>query len=185
MRISSIFRKVGKFIFTCSWIVLITFLAIALVSKANGDDGSILGYQVKSVLSGSMEPGIQTGSIIVIDTKANPADYQRGDIVTFTGEEGMLITHRIQEVQHSGTQFITKGDANNGPDVSPIPVSNIVGEYSGITIPFVGYVLHFATTAQGAALLFILPGILLVSYSIITIRKALKEVKQLVEKKTA
>ncbi|WP_370642311.1 hypothetical protein [Virgibacillus salidurans] len=42
----------------------------------------------------------------------------------------------------------------------------MVGEYIGLTIPCVGYAIVFATSKQGALLVLILPGVLLVAYSV-------------------
>src|SRR5438445_7469167 len=79
----------------------------------------LLRYQTYVVLSGSMEPTIHTGSVIVA-TAADPAALQVGDIVTFVrpGDEEN-VTHRIIEIKGSpqGRSFVTKGDASGAPDV--------------------------------------------------------------------
>jgi signal peptidase len=47
-------------------ILLIGVAALVIPAKISGEQPEIFGYQLKSVLSGSMEPGIQTGSVIAI-----------------------------------------------------------------------------------------------------------------------
>ena len=42
-----------------------------------------MGYQFKSVLSGSMEPTFLTGSIIAIEPNKDGSKYQKGDVITF------------------------------------------------------------------------------------------------------
>ena len=42
-----------------------------------------MGYQFKSVLSGSMEPTFLTGSIIAIEPTKDGSKYQKGDVITF------------------------------------------------------------------------------------------------------
>src|SRR5688500_13738077 len=56
----------------------------------------LLGWQSLVVYSGSMEPTIPVGSIVVLQPVA-PAQLQVGDVVTFarTAEPGVQVTHRI------------------------------------------------------------------------------------------
>ncbi len=46
--------------------VLFMMIFVVVSSKASGGEPQFFGYQIKTVLSGSMEPGIQTGSIIAV-----------------------------------------------------------------------------------------------------------------------
>lgn len=144
--------------------IAICFLVfIVFSSRLSGEDPTIFGYQMKVVLSGSMEPTFQTGSIISIRVSNDPSFYQKGDIITFHLED-KLITHRILEVKKANGQvsYKTKGDNNNGPDLWTVSAQDIVGEYTGFTIPYVGYALNYANTKAGIALLLIVPGIWLV-----------------------
>ena len=79
------------------------------------------GYGMAVILSGSMEPSMSVGDLIIVH-ESN--DYVIGDAVVFQ-EGGMLITHRVVDIRED--EYITKGDANNAED-KPILVSNIVGE---------------------------------------------------------
>lgn len=147
-------------------------------SKASGGQPIILGYQLKTVLSGSMEPGIQTGSIIAIKPGRVMSRFQKGDVITFNASENKLITHRVAKVEGKGKnlRYVTKGDHNDAPDPDRVLPSNVVGEYRGFTLPFVGYGMNFAQSKNGAALLLVLPGILLLIFSGITIWKAIQEI---------
>lgn len=173
-----ILRWSSNLVTTILFIIFIFMVFFVVSSKVSGGEPQILGYQLKSVLSGSMEPGIQTGSIIVVKPTADKTSFKEGDIITFLEEENILITHRIIEVIKSGEQVLyrTKGDNNNGPDINPVLSENVVAEYTGFTIPYVGYFINFAQTKEGSALLLILPGLLLLAYSVITTWKAIAEV---------
>lgn len=85
---------------------------------------SILGYGILEVASGSMEPTIHTGDIIVIDT--NEEHFNIDDIITFYDKEGSFVTHRIISKDEDGS-FITKGDMNNTDDGIVKP-NQIVGK---------------------------------------------------------
>jgi signal peptidase I len=106
----------------------------------------VFGHPVMTVLSGSMTPAIRTGDVIVDDqvTSTQATHLQVGQIVSFREAAGStaIITHRIIAVQdHSGqVSYVTKGDANNAPDTSPRPASDVVGVVSH-DIPRGGYIL--------------------------------------------
>ena len=154
--------------------VLFILLFVVVSMKASGGEAGLFGYQIKSVLSGSMEPGIQTGSIIAVKETDTTHHFEKGDVITFLTDEGMVVTHRIEQVKDDGQTYITKGDANDGADLDPVMQENIIGKYSGVTVPYVGYAMSFLNSSKGAALLMVLPGIGLVIYSIIQIRQAIR-----------
>lgn len=165
--------------------MLLVFTVFAVISvKASGGDPSAFGYQFKSVLSGSMEPEIQTGSIIAIKEVDGTERFAEGDVITFITKDNIHITHRIVEVQDGGERYITQGDNNNGPDVEPVLAQNIVGIYTGFTIPYAGYIVNFANSKEGAALLLILPGLLLIGYAAVTIWRALRQLETPTETKS-
>jgi signal peptidase I len=151
---------------------------VAVSSKSKGGEPSILGYQLKTVLSGSMEPTFKTGSIIAIKPLQNTNQLKKGDIITFHLDEDNLATHRIIEVIKTDNQVMykTKGDNNKNPDQDTVVSQNVVAKYTGFTLPYLGYLINFMKTKNGAALLLILPGLLLISYSGFTVFKALKEI---------
>lgn len=97
------------------------FISIKVLHK---DLAAINGYALLEVVSGSMEPTIYKGDMIIINTKEK--DYKENDIITFRGKEGEFVTHRIKYID--GKTMITKGDNNNTED-DAITVSSIVGKY--------------------------------------------------------
>ncbi|MCK5096337.1 MAG: signal peptidase I [Candidatus Pacebacteria bacterium] len=136
---------------------------------------------VKVVLSGSMEPAIPVGSVIVI----KPAEsYAVGDVITFGKDTKTSIptTHRIVDVRIEGeeTFFKTQGDANEDPDMSELKEGAIAGKVL-ITIPFLGYLIDFARQPIGFILLIIIPAACIM---IDEIRKIWMEVKKMKKEKT-
>jgi signal peptidase I len=86
-----------------------------------------------------MRPAMEVGDIsIVIST--NPSNIQVGDIIQYWQGEEMNL-HRVVEIRQteSGLQFITKGDANNAADTTPVTADQIKGKLI-LTIPKVGWV---------------------------------------------
>ncbi len=162
-------------------LLLMTFLVIS--SKASGGEPSAFGYQFKTVLSGSMEPTFNTGSLIAVKPVEDTTIIGKDDIITFAMEDGSLTTHRVMEVINNGDNvlFQTKGDNNEDMDTQPVLAENVTAVYSGVTVPYLGYFIDFAKSSKGTAMLLILPGILLLGYAAITIYKALKEIEGLKE----
>lgn len=121
------------------------------------------------VLSGSMEPALSSGDVAVVDAVGVGA-IERGDIINFQRDEDTrTTTHRVIEVVERDGQraFRTKGDNNEDPDQGVVTQSELRGRVmtlGGIpfAIPLVGYLIWFADTRTGFALLFIVPVTLLV-----------------------
>lgn len=76
-------------------------------------------WRIVPVLSGSMEPSISTGSVVIATPKPL-SDVRAGDVIIYRIPVGdnRLIVHRVLEVVEPGAQpvVITKGDANSAPD---------------------------------------------------------------------
>lgn len=172
--------KITSNVITVLLFVLIIMVAIVVISsRAAGGEPQIMGYQLKSVLSGSMEPTFQTGSIIAVKPVEDAAStVKENDVITYVQEDGSLVTHRVIDVINNGeqTMFHTKGDNNEDADTQPVLADNVQAVYTGYTIPYVGYFIDFAQSSKGTAILLIVPGILLLGYSGLTIYQAIREI---------
>lgn len=167
---------------------VVGFIALLLVTGAfvlqafpglAGADAALI------VQSGSMEPAISTGSVVFV-AEHPPDTVSEGDIITFSDDEGYLITHRVHEVHRTETsfRFITKGDANENADPEPVYRSNYVGKVPEIdlpllgtyylTIPFMGYVVSFSNTGVGWLVLVVAPVMLLIANELWTLYDALE-----------
>jgi signal peptidase I len=174
--------KAKKWISRTVTIILSITLALMIIavisSKASGGEPKIFGYQLKTVLSGSMEPTFKTGSIIAVKPVEDPTKLKEKDVITFKDSQDVLVTHRIVEViENDGqTMFRTQGDNVDKPDSEAVLPQNVVAKYTGFTLPFVGYFLDFAKSKNGTAILTIIPGLLLLIYAGFSVFKALKEI---------
>jgi signal peptidase len=125
------------------------------------------------VYTGSMEPAIPVGSVVVIKP-ANPETLKVGDIICFKteAEYPKTVTHRIIGITSQG--FITKGDANEDPDQWIVKKENVIGKVIAV-IPFLGYLGYFVRTPIGFILLIIIPATIII---IMEIRNIVKELKK-------
>jgi len=128
-----------------------------------------------TVQSGSMTPAIKMGSIVLIKPMSN---YKVGDIITFgkISKTQTPTTHRIFDIKVNvgKPSYVTKGDANNGPDQKEISQSDIIGKVF-LHIPYLGYVVAAARTKLGFAFIIIVPAIAIIIEEISKIKKEIKK----------
>lgn len=127
-------------------VVLVVILAILLVGAR------LIGLQVFTVLSGSMEPTYHVGSLIYVK-KVDPFQLKSGDVITFMLDEDTVATHRVVEVvpdeeDASVIRFRTKGDANEAEDGSLVHYRNVIGT-PVFTIPKLGYLANYIQHPPG------------------------------------
>ena len=128
--------------FTSLLVALVVILALLLVGAR------LIGYQVYTVLSGSMEPTYATGSLIYVrPTEAK--DIIVGMPITYVLDEKLtVVTHRVIIADPVNQQFTTKGDANQTPDGSPVHFKNLIGT-PVFTIPYLGYLANYIQKPPG------------------------------------
>ena len=135
------------------WDIITTVLVGIVVMLAILPVGArVIGLQVFTVLSGSMEPAYHTGSLIYVK-EVDAFDLETGDVITFMLNEDTVATHRIVEVVPDETdssviRFRTKGDANDVEDGSLVHYKNVIGT-PVFTIPYLGYVASYIQKPPG------------------------------------
>ena len=127
-------------------VALVVLLALLLVGAR------IIGLQVFTVLSGSMEPTYHTGALIYVK-KVDPYTIEVGQPITFMLDENTVATHRVvgivpDEEDSTVIRFRTKGDANEAEDGSLVHYKNVIGT-PVFTIPYLGYVADYIQHPPG------------------------------------
>ena len=140
------------FIWTVSIILglIVAFLAFVFISP---------DYDLYIVRSGSMEPAIAVGDMVLAGP-VGTGGIKPGVIISYELGKN-LITHRVLSID--GNTLITKGDANKEPDSTPVRLSQVQSRYI-FRIPFAGYVAGFLRTRPGWLLSIVLPSIVLVGF---------------------
>ena len=129
-------------------IVLLALLFFAgsgsfLYGKLSGDPlPEFLGWSQAVVMSGSMEPEIPVGALVLIREQSS---YTSGDVVVYEDDAGNLITHRLLRMEDG--KAVTKGDANNVED-EPIETEQILGKVRAV-LPGAGDTVLFFRTPMG------------------------------------
>ena len=124
------------------------FVVFALPEVVGADESYV-------VLSGSMEPTLSPGDVVIVDATATVGV---GDIITYDTGDQVPTTHRVIDERDGGYQ--TKGDANENVDSGLVAFESVIGR-TIITIPFVGYVILWANSPVGYVLLVVIPLVLL------------------------
>lgn len=158
--------KILKIIY---WFLLSILAVIAILTIASALNLPF-GYKFYLVQSGSMEPTIKTGSLII--SKQQPS-YQPNDIITFQSKNS-TITHRLIEIKED--QYFTKGDANDAPDFQPIKPDLILGKVI-LKLPLIGKPIAFAKTKEGFIILIIIPATIIVYSEILAIKNQIQLIK--------
>lgn len=91
--------------------------------------------QAVVVTSGSMGPTVRPGDVLLVRRVHDP--LRVGSIAVFRNATGSgLTTHRVVEVDPMG-RYVTKGDANAGPDSTPVQPNHVIGS-TILVVPLVG-----------------------------------------------
>lgn len=126
-------QKIGSALSTLACVTaLLLFLLITVQIYTQGY-ANIAGFSVFRVVTGSMEPNIPVGSLLL--SKETPiSQIETEDVVCFVSKEpataGKVITHRVVSIiqKTDGTIVLeTKGDANLSADRRYVTAENLVG----------------------------------------------------------
>lgn len=155
--------------------ILIINITLIIKSYTNKDAvPSIGGYCPLIVLTGSMEPEIKSGDLIICK-QIDSEDVKVGDVISFFDPDSTgkaVLTHRVTEIvtEDGDLKFRTKGDANNAEDDSLVPASELVGIYR-TRIPGAGNIAMFMQSTAGLVVCVVVPLILLITWDIFRRRR--------------
>ena len=124
------------------WIMTgILILIIAMVAIPR-----IFGIEFRAVLTGSMEPDIPVGSLVVIVPTA-AEDIKVGNVITFITESHKVVTHKVVRINLEKNEFITQGITNNTVDPAN-RYENVMGVVR-FSVPVIGRVFSWVSTLHG------------------------------------
>lgn len=113
-------------------------------------------YRFFLVQSGSMEPSIMVGDLILVKKQSS---YSQNEVITFQNQNQRITTHRINEIKNGS--IITKGDANRVEDNDLINQEQILGKVV-LVLPKLGFLVAFAKTLPGLIILVLIPSLILI-----------------------
>ncbi|MEZ5323148.1 MAG: signal peptidase I [Microthrixaceae bacterium] len=119
-----------------------------------------LGWEATAVESGSMQPALNRGDVVVLKPEPRPAAV--GTVVRFhTAGHDATTLHRIVAVDHRRHTYTTRGDANPTVDTDAVPFDAVDGE-GVLVVPLLGYPILWLHEANLGALAMLLVGLAVV-----------------------
>ena len=97
---------------------------VAVVYNNEKEEFYIFGYRPVLVLSGSMEPYMETNSIAIVQ---KTKDINEGDVVMFRIDEDTRVCHRAVAIDAEGN-ITTKGDNNEKADYDKVSEDMVEGK---------------------------------------------------------
>ncbi len=151
-----IIRKITTGFFTTIFLLIVCLLGYTTIARVSGNPlPTVFGWGSVVVLSGSMEPELPVGSLLIIHKEDS---YKVGEIITYEDEYGNLVTHRLVSLEND--KAITKGDANNTEDI-PFSISKIYGKVK-VVMPSVGGIILWLKTPLGICTILLIGGLLII-----------------------
>ena len=110
-------------------------------------------YPILAVASGSMEPVLYAGDLILVEGVQNFSDIHvasedadpPGDILVYQGTEDLIVHRAIDKKNNTDGSivFITHGDANSPGSREQVDEDSVVGRYIGFKVPWLGNIALF------------------------------------------
>ena len=150
------YKIVGKFLSLILNILLIIVTIIIIIGGyyiyqikiTKNDYANLFGYTFFEVATGSMEPTMSIGDVVVVKITK---EIEQNDIIVYKDGES-IITHRL--IEKDNEKLIAKGDANNSED-KPIEESMVLGKVVKI-IPKIGIWRRIFTSPEVVGLIILL-----------------------------
>ncbi len=174
----NIINGVSVIIIAAAVLVLLT-----VVLTKSGDVPNILGYSVFRVMTGSMEPAIETDSLIVVK-RVEASEIKIGDVISFFSQDpahgGAVNTHRVTAIEQNGEEwnFVTKGDANQLEDKYVTSSKDLIGKVVYVS-HVMGIIVHLLSNPLIFIPVIVLPMFVILVYNLAcTIRVTRNIVKE-------
>lgn len=153
------------FVVTLGLILCVGLCGILVFQQLTGRQPSLFGYRMYHVITGSMEPTIETGGNVIVKS-VDEDELSVGDIITFQSKEAAIYghanTHRILRIEmdeQNRRVYVTKGDANPVEDEEIVYYDEIYGKvvYSTNAIKWFSLFFDFVRTKEGFFTVIVFP----------------------------
>lgn len=138
------------------------------------------GLSAHPVLSGSMEPALKVGGMIIC-RDIPVGEVKVGDIIGFNTPNGQKITHRVIDIveEEGGKRwFRTKGDANEDPDPDLVSISTERVDKVVYHLPYLGFFSSFMQKKLAFLVFICAPALILLVLFSRDLVKAVEELKR-------
>ena len=147
--------RIATGVLAALFVLIVCLFGYTTIARVSGNPlPTVFGWGSAVVLSGSMEPELPVGALIIIHKEPS---YKTGEIITYKDEYGSPVTHRLVSLDNG--EVVAKGDANNTED-APFPASQIYGKVRAV-LPGVGSTILWLKTPPGICAILLIGGLLI------------------------
>lgn len=135
---------VGSVLAVVAVVVARVYLAFTATLVVIALAPTLLGWNSYVVDSGSMEPEVGVGDVVVARPMPQEQGIEVGLVYVFDNpatSSGPPLVHRVVEAREDGT-WVTQGDANADPDVDPVPRASFQDQ-ARVLVPMIGQPLRW------------------------------------------
>lgn len=143
-------------------IIILTFtLIVFLVTRIQGNTPTVFGYSVFRISSGSMEPELMIGDVILDKVVDENTEIAVGDVITFEGGsqfDGKLVTHKVIKAPYTdeyGNEMLQTHGIANEIDDTPISISQVRAKMI-CKIPFIDTLYNLFLSPSGLLIMILL-----------------------------
>jgi len=164
--------NISSILSTVVLIISVLLCLTVIVQVMTNGYVQIGGYSLFRVVTGSMEPELPVGSLLLC--RQTPIDQiKEGDIVCFVSRSpemmGRVITHRVVSIYDDGVGKLlleTKGDANLSADGEFVTANNLIGRVNHYAKDgsFMPSFINILTDKIGFLMLILFPTLLIAGF---------------------
>lgn len=104
----------------------------------------LVGWTPRLVLSGSMEPGLSPGDVVLVAPVDEPRALRPGEVVLVSAPDLAAGSYLHRVVRHEpGGALVTQGDANRDEDFPAVTPDRVLGRMRAV-VPSIGAPLIWA-----------------------------------------
>lgn len=165
-------KKIGSALVTVVLVLSILLCATVMIQVMTQGYVQIGGLSVFRVVTGSMEPEIPVGALLMCK-RTDIDQIQVNDIVCFRSQEtqiyGEIVTHRVIGIlvgDQGMVQLVTQGDANLTADVSYVTQNNFVGKVTNYSKEsgIMESIVNILSDKVGFMILVLVPSLLIAGF---------------------
>lgn len=141
--------------------VLTVTLIVFLTTRIQGNTPTVFGYTIFRITTGSMQPELMIGDIILDKIVEDESEISVGDVVTFEGGsqfDNLLVTHKVIKAPYTDEQgdvmLQTHGVANEIDD-TPINFSQVRAKMV-CKVPYIDTLYNLFLSPSGLLIMILL-----------------------------
>lgn len=171
-KVLKIIFNIIKYLYLFVLVIYLVFICVHRLSI----DRSILGYRLFTVDNNEMYPKYKVNDIIVVK-EWDTSKLKVGDNISYLGDccgqGGMIINHKIIEIDKEANKIITKGINTDIKDPE-IRYKQVIGKVIGV-LPVINILHHILKSYIGFFIVVVLPLIIAI---IVLIIETIKDIKK-------